>query len=417
MDFVATGDAEIILYRNQGRDASGAVLFAPVTPNPLKVEGQNPTSSSWGDYDNDGWLDLFITFSNQQENVLFHNDGAGSFTKVTGEPVAATKGSSEAVTWVDYDNDGDLDLFTANRSQNWGDFRNYLYQNNGTNHNWLEVRLAGVVSNAAAIGARVKVFAGGQVLVHDLGTSSGRDAGNPLVAHFGLGRATQADFLKVEWPSGTVQWLEGVPANQIISLQEQEKRLSASVAPYRLTAKAVSFDAISLSWADISENEEGFYLERSATGQEASYVVIAVLPANTTDYRDVGLKPATTYYYRVRAKLGAVYTSYATAQATTPEAVPTGVEAGGNGSTPRASVYPVPAHGEVTIFLTHKAYGEVTLDLFDALGRRRATHSFQKTALQARETISLAGLPRGRYLLRITTGDAVLTKTIIKMTR
>jgi|GEM_PF-576159 len=423
MDFVATGGTGCVLYRNQGKGAGGAVLFAPVTPNPLQVAGQNPTSSSWGDYDNDGWPDLLVTFGNEQENVLFHNDGKGSFTQVTGEPVAATKGNAQAATWVDYDNDGDLDLFVGDRHQSWGESRNKLYQNNGTQHNWLEVKLAGVVSNAAAIGARLKVFAGGRVLVHDLATSSGRDAGNPLVAHFGLGEAVQADYLKVEWPSGTVQWLEGVPANQIIRLQEAEKRTLAPVPPYGLTARATSPYAISLFWSDNSDNEEGFYLERSLTGGEASYAVIATLPANAAGYagyQDVSLEPATTYHYRVRARIGGAYTAYAGTQTTTltttPEPNPTGIDPGGNGGTPRAIVYPVPARREVTVLLAHNTYGEVTLDLFDALGRRRGSHSFRKTDFEARENLSLAGLPRGRYLLRITLGDTVLTKTVLKMT-
>jgi hypothetical protein len=420
---------------------------------------------------------------------------------VTDDPIVTTKGNSLAVTWADYDNDGNLDLFAGNSYHTWEESRNFFFRNNGTGNHWLEVKLIGVTSNTAAIGARVKIFAGDQVLMRDISTSSGYSAGNPLVAHFGLGAATQAAYLKVEWPSGKVQWLTAVGADQIITIREAEKPLPPPAVPAAFTAQAVSPYAIALSWAaypgdanafylersltgqpgsyqvvarlepnstgyqdenlgpdstyhyrlrvhlvsdiysgyattsattqkepvpaapsdltaeaqsateieltwiDRADNEEFYYVERSLTGQDGSYTAIAQLPPNTSRYPDAKLTPATTYHYRVRAKRGkAAYSAYVTARATT------------QGRENDARLYPMPASSEVTVAIEHADLGEVVLELFDLHGQRWAIHRFNKTAYQVRQKLPLAGLPKGKYLLRITLGDDVQTKTIMKLT-
>ncbi|MBD0257402.1 MAG: VCBS repeat-containing protein, partial [Cytophagales bacterium] len=505
MDIVVISGPELILYRNQGKGADGKVLFAPVTPNPFKAAQQNPTSTAWGDYDNDGLLDLYVTYNNQQKNILYHNAGNGSFTPVTGDPIVTAKANSEAATWADYDNDGDLDLFAGNRYHTWEDSRNYLFRNNGTDNNWLEVKLTGVVSNASAIGARVKIYAADQVLMREVSPSSGLSAGNPLLVHFGLGTAARVAYLKVEWPSGKVQWLTDVAVNQLITVKEAEKPLPLPAAPAGFTARAVSpyeislaWDdypgtasglfleksltgqadsyrtvarlepgttryrdgnlgadstyyyrlrahlagdiysayvtasattekepvpaapgalaaeatsptAIELTWTDQADNEDSYYVERSPTGQDGSYSVIAQLPPNTSRHLDTSLAPATTYHYRVRAKRGkAAYSAYATARATT-QATP-------QGKKNDAKLYPIPASSEVTVLFEHEALGKVTLELFDLHGQRWAIYQLDKTTYGVQQKLPLAGLPKGKYLLKITIGDDVQTKTIVKLT-
>jgi len=85
-------------------------------------------ASSWGDYNNDGYVDLFVTnYDVDTPNFLYHNNGNSTFTKVTTGAIATDLASSLAATWGDYDNDGDLDLYVAN---NIGS-ENFLYRNNG----------------------------------------------------------------------------------------------------------------------------------------------------------------------------------------------------------------------------------------------------------------------------------------------
>ena len=74
--------------------------------------------SSWGDFDNDSDLDLFVTNEFRQDNFLYRNDGSGNFMKITSGPVVNDGGKSQGGSWGDFDNDDDLDLFVANFGAN-----------------------------------------------------------------------------------------------------------------------------------------------------------------------------------------------------------------------------------------------------------------------------------------------------------
>ncbi|MCZ7641319.1 MAG: ASPIC/UnbV domain-containing protein [Verrucomicrobia bacterium] len=97
-----------------------------------------------------------------------------------------------------------------------------LYHNNGNGNSWLKVRLIGTVSNRSAIGAKVRVYAWVQGRrrwqLREL--TAGTRAQADLRAHFGLEQATMADIVRIEWPSGIVQELRKVPANQILTVTE-----------------------------------------------------------------------------------------------------------------------------------------------------------------------------------------------------
>jgi hypothetical protein len=215
------------LYHNDGngaftRIAAGAILNVP--------SGGGSRACTWGDYDNDGYLDLYICCEDAK-NRLFHNNGDGTFTQVvSGNPVndGGTGLESEACGWVDYDNDGFLDLFVTRISNNGNPASNLLYHNNSNSNAWLEVKLVGTVANRSAIGAKVRVYAtvGGKAFwqLREMTTGSGRSS-QPLVAHFGLGNATNVDTLRIEWPSGTVQEIPNVAARQILTVQEPARLL------------------------------------------------------------------------------------------------------------------------------------------------------------------------------------------------
>jgi len=111
-----------------------------------------------------------------------------------------------------------------------GATNNLLYHNNGNSNGWLEVTLAGTVANRSAIGAKVRVQAtiGGKSFwqVHEVTTGGGRWV-QPLVAHFGLGDATNVDTLRIEWPSGTVQVLNNITPRQILTITEPSRLLAS----------------------------------------------------------------------------------------------------------------------------------------------------------------------------------------------
>ena len=155
-------------------------------------------------------------------NLLFHNRGDGTFEPVdVGSPIRDGR-IHAVVTWADYDNDGFLDLFVG-CGETGGLELDHLYRNNGpangnANH-WLKVKLNGQASNRSGIGAKIRVRAtiGGKEVrqVREI-TGNGSSSGGPgLIAHFGLGDSVQATTVRVEWPSGIVQTLTNVLAGQI----------------------------------------------------------------------------------------------------------------------------------------------------------------------------------------------------------
>lgn len=99
--------------------------FTRIYSSPLVSDYGGFLGASWGDYDGDGYDDLFVA-NYQSPNLLFHNDGNGSFTRIATGDIVTDKAISYSATWGDYDNDGDLDLFVANRTGG-----NFLYRNDG----------------------------------------------------------------------------------------------------------------------------------------------------------------------------------------------------------------------------------------------------------------------------------------------
>jgi hypothetical protein len=118
--FVAVGlGGHDLLYRNEGHGT-----FTKVSSGPIVESGGSSRGCAWGDYDNDGYLDLFVVNERGENNFLFHNRGDGTFTRITTGSIVNDGGASAGCAWGDYDNDGFLDLFVANLNEN-----NFLYHN------------------------------------------------------------------------------------------------------------------------------------------------------------------------------------------------------------------------------------------------------------------------------------------------
>ena len=221
-DLFVTGDQDKLnrLYHNNGDGT-----FTTLTNGPwATTTGSGNLGCAWGDYDNDGYLDLFVTHRNATQ-TLFHNNGDGTFTQITsGDPVNDGGGNEiSSCGWVDYDNDGFLDLFVSRNNFSLPSISNLLYHNNGNSNAWLKVNLVGTVSNRSAIGAKVRLRAtiGGKTFwqMREITGGGGRWQ-QPLLAHFGLGDATNVDTLRIEWPSGTVQEFYNVAPRQHLTYTE-----------------------------------------------------------------------------------------------------------------------------------------------------------------------------------------------------
>src|SRR5439155_1168679 len=189
---------------------NGNGSFSPVVAA-MSGPGPNGTSfngATWADFDNDGYPDLFI-FNGAGHNWLFHNNRDGTFSQVHGAPFDTDPAQSPGAAGGDYDNDGFLDLFVVNGAFDALQHHNYLYHHNQGNSNaWIMFKLVGTVSNRSPIGAKVRVKATirGKTYWQMREVTNGDGfAGNSLNPHFGLGDATNVDIVRIEWPSGAVQ--------------------------------------------------------------------------------------------------------------------------------------------------------------------------------------------------------------------
>lgn len=209
--FVANDSGEDnFLYENIG----GADIFALVPGGVVVSDGGNSTDACWGDYDNDGDLDLFV--ANYGTNFLYQNNGDTTFTSITDGDLVNNSDQSNSACWADYDNDGYLDLFVANRGNN------VLYRNHMTGNNWTKIKCT-MVSNRFGIGAKIYLTATifGQQITQMRSVEE-------QTTHFGLGDAQGIDNIRVEWPGGRVTEYNG-PWN--ISGREITLRYSDNSAP------------------------------------------------------------------------------------------------------------------------------------------------------------------------------------------
>jgi len=245
-----------------------------------------------GDYDNDGWLDFYVTSYQQEYASLYRNLGGLGFEDVT-MTTGAGAGTLHNVTWgcsfVDFDNDGDRDIFVAcghlqDNIELWDDRSTYLqhnilYMNTGdgkfvdvsdasgdvrkgkhsargaafddldndgdidvvilnsrqgptilrndspTKGHWLQIRLRGVKTNRDGVGAQVRVTAGDLKLLDEVHSGRGYQSHYGMRLHFGLGNRTKVDRIEVRWIGGGVDVFENIAVDQLITLTEGSSKI------------------------------------------------------------------------------------------------------------------------------------------------------------------------------------------------
>jgi hypothetical protein len=182
-------------------------------------------SSSFVDYDNDGDQDIFKTNGALkhlygQEDQLFENEGGGKFRDVSLERGSYFQKElvGRGACLGDYDNDGDIDIFIVNLN----DHAVFLRNNQGNQNNWLILNLKGTSSNRDAIGASIKVTADTLVQTAQKKSTTGYLSQNDPRVHFGMSKFEKADKIEIKWPSGKTQVLENIKCNQILEVKEPQ---------------------------------------------------------------------------------------------------------------------------------------------------------------------------------------------------
>jgi hypothetical protein len=193
-----------------------------------------PMGLNFGDIDNDGFLDFYLgsgnpSYASLLPNVMFHNESGKRFVDVTVSSGTGVLPKGHGIAFADLDNDGDEDIFAVMGGAVPGDRQMArLFENPGNGNDWLSVRLVGVKSNRAAIGARIKVTVrNGQneprAIYRTVG-SGGSFGASPLEQHIGVGKSAHIETLEIWWPAtNSHQSFSNVGGNQFIEIQEFEK--------------------------------------------------------------------------------------------------------------------------------------------------------------------------------------------------
>ncbi len=232
---------------NEMHENDGSGNFTEVASALNLADPVQTWSSAWGDFDNDGDMDVFVGASSTANGThkLMRNNGNSTFTDVTAAsgilPNLTNIGIENAT--YDFDNDGNLDIasngsilfgngdltFTvydnilAGNNGSFGDLNNdgfidaisgtTLYTNTTNSNNWIKITTTGVASNINGIGARVEIYTASGVQIRDVRSGEGFRFMSTLNTHFGIGSDTEVTNILIYWPSGTVDNVQNPAIN------------------------------------------------------------------------------------------------------------------------------------------------------------------------------------------------------------
>ncbi len=223
-------DERETLYRNRG----GGEFDEATTAAGL---ARNTRYVGWGcgffDFDNDGWSDLFlvnghvfpevdrlkIDIHNAQRGILYRNLGNGTFEDISEKagPGVLEPHVSRGAAFGDFDNDGAIEIAINNQNETPAFLKNFRRSPG----NWILLKLQGTRSNRSAIGAQVRVTAGGRTQIDEVRSGGSYLSQNDLRLHFGLAAAAIIDSVEILWPSGTKQIERGLAVNRVITIREK----------------------------------------------------------------------------------------------------------------------------------------------------------------------------------------------------
>ena len=233
LDLIVANSEKATLYKNEeGLFFADATADSGLEQPTLPFVGFSPL---FLDYNNDGHLDIFCANGHPQDVVeilmdhetyaqrdqMFHNNGDGTYSDISetaGAYFAETLVGRAAAT-ADYDNDGDPDIVIMNSNQHA-----VLLRNDGGNRkNWLGIKLIGTRSNRDGIGAKVTLTTEDTTQIREVKSGSSYASGSDTRLLFGLGENQRVKKVSIVWQSGTLQELEDISTNQMLTIVESEK--------------------------------------------------------------------------------------------------------------------------------------------------------------------------------------------------
>ncbi|HHM21551.1 MAG TPA: T9SS type A sorting domain-containing protein [Bacteroidetes bacterium] len=224
--FITNHDYNLQLLENDGTGYFTDIsVQAGITTAPLS----NYVQGIMKDFDNDGFVDIITS----QPTVLFHNNGDKTFTQT----FSFTENFGSLAVG-DLNHDGFIDLYTAYQDNfnTPSGIPDKLWINDGNDNHFLCVRLSGSQSNRMGVGARIEAYGPWGIQVREVRAGESYGISNTLTQTFGLGAETQVEYLVVKWPSGTVDMLRQVQADQFLTIEEGS---TCSLPPFQLTDESV----------------------------------------------------------------------------------------------------------------------------------------------------------------------------------
>ena len=275
-----------VLLENNGNS-----IFSDVTA----VTGTSFDSVGWGavfvDVDNDADQDLYVSgmFDGSDPNLLsaaLYENNSNIFTIPTVSGLAADTGTSFSNAAADFDQNGLIDIFVTNTNQE----NIFLWENSSLRSgNWLKVNLTGKFCNKDGIGAVAKITCNGQNQFKALLAGEGYLSQNSSTIHFGLGSNTLVDEMTIYWPDGTLDTFNGLAANQTVDVLQAET----------LSSGALIKNGIDLSNSVIEDYVEIITQTSIEDVHLYNYSGIIVKNCNACEVIDVNDIPSGIYFLKV----------------------------------------------------------------------------------------------------------------------
>ncbi len=236
MDYYVTNISASLFVKNQ--NGTSFLNFGEIAGNTstlINNPGYRGVPVSWGanffDFDHDTDLDLFVNNGALNPTIrpnhnFFFESFDGDYKDVSRRTGVDDPRIGRGSVVFDYDNDGDMDLLVVNQeprdpTSTLPPARTLLFRNDAANGNWLKIQLKGKRADKNGIGSRVEVITDNRLLVREIDGGSSHMSQNSTIAHFGLGDHETVRSVIVRWVGGNAQQLTNVPANQLLTIEEE----------------------------------------------------------------------------------------------------------------------------------------------------------------------------------------------------
>ena len=354
------------------------------TQSAENAEVEDEQTTSWGtaffDYNNDGWLDLFVSngpiVRDKHElhpNRLFEGTPNGRFREVSGVQRLDDTWNARGMAISDYDNDGKLDLAVANvvlPGEEDGSSRLLLYRNENQSGNWIKIKLQGHQSNRDGCGSMIKVVSNGEDWIQELQSGSSYLSSHSGVIHFGLGEHTVVDSLIVFWPGKQKEIFHDLPVNKTYLVHEGKEIYFRNAQVKKICpGERINVNGKSLS-------SEGIYSD--------------TLESELSTMREILL---THIRFREDENGCKFFVTASTCY----------------------NVFPNPFQEQIFIQQQCGTEPKVTLDLMDYTGKRIYSGLFSDIGLWEDINLNLSSIPSGIYMLSIKNEEKTELKKIIKI--